>query len=75
MWRHALSRTPNEAELKILQTALATQIGRYSQDVKAAEALTKVGDLPRPEGIKSEELAAWTAIASIVLNLNETITN
>jgi hypothetical protein len=35
----------------------------------------KVGDLPKPEGINDSELAAWTVVGNVLLNLNETITN
>jgi hypothetical protein len=75
MWRHALTRPPADQELAILQSSLDKQLARYAQDAKAAEALIKVGDLPRPDAVKPTDLAAWTAVASIILNLNETITN
>lgn len=73
MWRLAVSRAPSEAELAILEGTLNKQLARYAQDAKAAEALLKVGDLPRPADAKQQELAAWTAVANVVLNLNETI--
>ena len=34
-----------------------------------------VGDLPKPEELNTSELAAWTALGNVLLNLNETITN
>ena len=75
MWRLAVTRPATEQEQAILQKALDLQIARYAQDAKAAEDFTKVGDLPRPADAKIPELAAWTALANVVLNLNETISN
>jgi hypothetical protein len=75
MWRTALSRPPSEDERAILEKTLARQIAAYTQDVPAAEALLKVGDTANPSGVPAFELAAWTAVASVILNLNETITN
>jgi hypothetical protein len=75
MWRTALSRPPGEAERAILEKTLARQIADYTQDGQAAQALLKVGDAANPPDVPAFELAAWTAVASVILNLNETITN
>ena len=75
MWRLAVTRTASEQEQVILQKTLDQQLARYAQDAKAADAFTKVGDLPRPADANVPELAAWTAVANVVLNLNEAITN
>jgi hypothetical protein len=46
---------------------------RFSQDdPKATAAL--VGSLTLPDGAAREELAAWYAVATALLNLDETIT-
>ena len=42
--------------------------------VAAAEALIKVGESARAPGLDPAELAAWTAIGNVLLNLDETIT-
>lgn len=75
MWRLALAREPSEAERAILEKTLAQQLEIYRADTAAAEALLKTGDLPRPEGLDAGELAAWTAVGNVILNLNETITD
>src|SRR5262249_35642916 len=75
LWRTALSRVPTEKERALLQSTLDRELARYHQDAKSAEAFTKVGDHPRPEGVNIAELAAYTAVANVVLNLNETISN
>ena len=75
IWRLAVTRPATGEETKVLQGTLEKLLARYAQDPKAAEAFTKIGDLPRPPEIKVEELAAWTGVASVLLNLNETISN
>ena len=74
-WRTALGRVPVDKEIEILTKTLETQLATYHQDKEAAAALVKIGDLPKPEGINDSELAAWTALGNVLLNLNETITN
>ncbi|MGB8168229.1 MAG: DUF1553 domain-containing protein [Chthoniobacteraceae bacterium] len=74
-WRLALARPPTDRELAVVQKTLDQQLATYVADKPAATALTKIGDLPKPDGPDEAELAAWTAVASVILNLNETITN
>ena len=40
----------------------------------AAEALCRVGQSPVPPGIDVAELAAWTEVTRLLLNLHESIT-
>ena len=74
-WRAALGRVPTEKETAILAKTLDAQLLTYTQDKAAAAALVKIGDLPRPAGVNESELAAWTAVGNVILNLNETISN
>ena len=74
-WRLALSRPPSKQERAILDRTLQQQLATYRNDKEAAKKLVGVGDLPKPEGIDDSELAAWTAVGNVLLNLNETITN
>ncbi|MCE9609064.1 MAG: DUF1553 domain-containing protein [Chthoniobacter sp.] len=74
-WRTALSRPPSESERAILDRTLQRQLATYSQDKEAAKKLASVGDLPKAPGLDDTQLAAWTAVANVLLNLNETISN
>jgi len=74
-WRAALARPPSEQERAILDRTLSKQLETYTQDKAAAKKLVSVGDLPRPEGVDEGELAAWTAVCNVILNLNETVSN
>ncbi len=49
-------------------------LAEYQADAKAASALLNVGDAKPPAGLHPAEIAAWTSVARVVLNLHETIT-
>ena len=74
-WRLALARPPSDKERAVLERTLQQQLTTYRNDKEAAKKLASVGDLPKPKDIDDSELAAWTAIGNLLLNLNETITN
>jgi hypothetical protein len=73
-WRQALSRTPSADELTTVSALLARHLEQYRQDSQSAEALLKTGLSPVPQDIDLSELAAWTSVARVILNLHETIT-
>lgn len=68
------SRLPSEKELDVLLAGYREHLAEYQRDPQAAEALLQVGDSPRNESLPAAEHAAWTIIANLLLNLNETIT-
>ncbi len=73
-FRHTLGRPPQSDEVVVLQKTYAQQLASFRQDSDAAKALLKVGESPLPERADPAELAAMTAVANVLLNLNETIT-
>jgi hypothetical protein len=73
-FKKALSRLPSPAEVKLLSELASKHEAQYRQDAKAADALLHVGDRPMPQDIPAPELAAWTSVARVILNLHETIT-
>ena len=42
-------------------------------DAKSADAILKVGIAPPPSDMNSADLAVWTNIARVILNLHETV--
>ena len=68
------SRVPNETELDSLKTLLAEYRNRFQATVESAEQLVSVGDSPRDADLAAPELAAWTMVAHLLLNLHETVT-
>ena len=73
-FRMATSRVPTAQELKVLRETLAEQRGHYTADRKGAEKLLGVGAFKAASKVPASEMAAWTTIASMILNLDETVT-
>jgi hypothetical protein len=73
-FRLATARKPRPAELKILRSGFDAYLARYRADRKAALTLVSTGEARRDEKLGVSELAAYTAVASLILNLDETIT-
>ncbi|MEZ5979472.1 MAG: DUF1553 domain-containing protein [Planctomycetota bacterium] len=72
-FRLCTSRMPTDEELGVLLRILADQREVYSEDEKAAEKLVEVGSSPRDETLDVRELAAWTGVGTVLLNLDATI--
>ena len=73
-FRVALARSPKPAESTVLLTALSQFQARFRPDAKAAAALLSEGDSPHAANVDPAELAAYTGVASLILNLDETVT-
>ena len=73
-YRLTLGREPKTAEIAILSRTLAQFEQQYQLNPQAAEDFLKQGDSPRDPRWKAPELAAYTALASLVLNLDEAVT-
>jgi hypothetical protein len=73
LWREAVSRQPDATERRLVEQLLARRRHEYAAQPEAAEDLLGVGHAPRQGDTSSEELAAWTAVARSVLNLQEAI--
>jgi hypothetical protein len=73
-FRLLLARNPKKTELQILENIYAQQLENFRADKKAATDLLGIGESAKPADVDPSELAAWTAIGNILLNLDETIT-
>ena len=73
LWQRAVSRSPDARELAIVKDLLARRREEFKASPQAAAELLAVGIAPRDKTLNETELAAWTAAARAVLNLNETI--
>jgi hypothetical protein len=73
-FRLCTARSPRPEELRILLALYERQRIRYREDRAAALRLVSVGESPRPADLDVSELAAWTAISNVLLNLDETVT-
>jgi hypothetical protein len=73
LFRIVTARTPDYAELAILRDALQEHAAKFRADPKAAQAVIRVGEMPPSSVYNGEELAAWTMMGNLVLNLDEVI--
>jgi hypothetical protein len=69
-----LARDPSPAELDVIEEELAAHLARYAKAPGDAKKLITVGESKPKDGLKPEELAAYTLVASTLLNLDETLT-
>ena len=74
LWQRVLARPASDVELQEAISLLSDERARFSADADAASALLSKGERPLPEDLPADELAAWTQVARLVLNLHETVT-
>ncbi|MCH1500314.1 MAG: DUF1553 domain-containing protein, partial [Akkermansiaceae bacterium] len=74
-FRNILARAPSAAEIALLKRTHNEQLEHFRTDAKEGSApLAKTGASPSAEGVDTAEAAAWTVVAQILLNLDETLT-
>src|ERR1017187_3937516 len=69
-----LAHDPPPRMASVLKGSLAQMEKHYLADPKAAHDLVAVGEKPSKASIPEPELAAWTMVASEMMNLDETVT-
>lgn len=73
-FRIALNRPADDFEVRRLTDLLGRMQRRYAADADGARAVITVGLSEPPNGIDPPELAAWTAVSRVLLNLDELLT-
>jgi hypothetical protein len=73
-FRLLLARNPSHPELEVLKRALERHMASFAADPVAAKALLDFGDTKSDASLDQTQLAAYTTLASTLLNLDETIT-
>ncbi len=73
-FRRATARLPDEAELKAMQQVLDRLKQRFRKEPENATKLLEHGESPVNDKLDTQELAAYTGVMSMILNLDETIT-
>jgi hypothetical protein len=74
MFELVVSRPPSGQESRVLLENFQWRLARYRQNAADAAALVAVGEWPRDRSLDEAELAAYTAVANLILNLDEAIT-
>jgi hypothetical protein len=70
-----MAREPREQETAVLKGVFDKQSERYAKEhAAAAKKLLGIGEAPRDDKLDPAELAAWTNVASVLLNLDEAVT-
>lgn len=70
-FRLCLIRPPHQEEVRRLVSLYQTARAMYDKDQKAAQKLATEPIGPLPEGISAAEMAAWTVVGNVLLNLDE----
>jgi hypothetical protein len=65
-----LGRPPEPAQVEVLTRLLDSELAHYRQDAAAAEAMASQPLGPPPDGLDKAELAAWTVVSNVLLNLD-----
>jgi hypothetical protein len=73
-FRLATGRLPCDSESTVLEESLAAQRAHYEHDAEAAKKTISVGESPVPGDVPPPELAAYTMVANLILNLDEVLT-
>jgi hypothetical protein len=74
VFQRAVARPAKAKERESLTKFLAEQRAHYRANAEDAGKLLKVGLAPQPATKDKAELAAWTSLCRVVLNLQETVT-
>ncbi len=73
-FRKVTGRVPEAREMKVLSELVSKQMVRYTRDTKGAAELVAIGAAPVDKKLPVAELAAWTNVATVLLNMDEAIT-
>ena len=74
VFRRVLSRRPSQREIDALSRIVARQRDVYAKNPESAKQLIATGQHPVEKNLDPVEVAAWTNVASVLLNLDEAIT-
>ena len=73
-FRLVTARRPNSSERAVLLDTLEKYRAKYQKDPEAAQKIISVGESPVNSKLNKTELAAYTMVANLLLNLDETVT-
>jgi hypothetical protein len=73
-FRQTLTRSPRPEETKTVTALLEKHQREFAVEKESAQNFLAVGDLKSPAALDPAELAAWTSVSRVLLNLHETIT-
>ena len=75
LMQRVLSRPPSQKELGVMQRELQRATTHYTAHPKDAAEFLRFGQQEVPPHLSAPDVAAYTVVASMILNLDETITH
>lgn len=72
-YQQVVLRDPNADEQKLVTALYDKHLAQFKADEASAKQLQTVGDLKPAAGQDAAELAAWTSVSRVLLNLHEAI--
>ncbi len=73
-FRLVTARPPTPTESAVLSETLAAERKEYKTNTEAAQKAIAVGESPVPTDVSPNDLAAYTMVANLLLNLDEVVT-
>jgi hypothetical protein len=73
-YRAVVNRVPAKSERAVLTAQYRKQLAVFKNYPEGVEKLLANGESSVPEGLDRAQLAAWTTVASVLLNLDEAVT-
>jgi hypothetical protein len=73
-FRLATAHHPSKSESSVLSETLNAERNHYEADSDAAQKAISVGESPAPTDVPKADLAAYTMVANLLLNLDEVVT-
>jgi hypothetical protein len=70
-FRRCLARPPKEAELASIVSLFEKSRAKYASDARRALAMATEPLGPAPQGADMADLAAWTVVGNVLINLDE----
>ncbi|WP_128548682.1 DUF1553 domain-containing protein [Larkinella soli] len=73
MFRAVTSRPARPAEVELMKRLYSEELADFRKNPKRAAELLTVGEYPVEKAVPATELAAWTVVASTIMNMDEAI--
>lgn len=73
IFKAVISRSARPQEVQLMQQLYAEELADFKTNPKRAAELLSVGEYPVDKTLNTNELAAWTVVASTIMNFDEAI--
>jgi hypothetical protein len=73
-FEECVSRPPTDAEFAVVAKTLKRERSHFAQKESDAKKFLATGESLREESVSAAEQAAWSQVATLLLNLSETVT-